>query len=85
MKKGLASEAHSRSCPHEDEFIRDSSPFGNKAVMRKRVKQSNRGASSLCADYPPRSIAWGCEPMYSMFVARYAHPCVALARRANPS
>jgi hypothetical protein len=30
-------------------------------------------------------IAWGCKPMYDMFVARYAHPCVALARRANPS
>jgi hypothetical protein len=25
---------------------------------------------------PPRGVAWGCEPMYGVVLARYAHPCV---------
>ncbi len=41
------------------------------------MTQSNTGASSICGNSPPRSIAWGCEPMYGVFVARHAHPCCA--------
>jgi hypothetical protein len=39
------------------------------------VTQNNPGASSIYGNSPPWSIAWGCEPMYGVFVARHAHPC----------
>jgi hypothetical protein len=64
----------------------DSSPLANKAGMtetERGAKQHGR-ASSTCGIHPPRRIAWGCESMYGVFVARCAHSC-ALARRANPS
>src|SRR5829696_349490 len=39
------------------------------------AKQHGR-ASSTRGIHSPRSIAWGCEPTYGVFVARHAHPCV---------
>ncbi len=51
---------------------------GVEAGMTKTERGGNQHgrASSTCGIHSPRSIAWGCEPMYGVFVARYAHPCV---------
>jgi hypothetical protein len=29
-------------------------------------------------------IAWACEPMYDVFVARHAHPCVCVSEKGKP-
>jgi hypothetical protein len=47
------------------------------------AKQLGR-ASSTCGIYSPKSIVWGYETMYGVFVARQARAC-ALGRKANPS
>src|SRR5215218_6065450 len=55
---------HSRKL--RQEFIRNCLPLANKAGMTETARgaiQHGR-ASSTCAIHPPRSIAWGCEPMY---------------------
>ena len=75
-----------KETPRPSSFIANSLPLANKAGMTETArgaKQHGR-ASSTCAIHPPRRIAWGCESMYGVFVARHAHPC-ALAKKANPS
>ena len=50
-RKGIATEAHGRGCPHEDEFRMNSSPLGNKAGMTETERaQSNKGEHSLHAE-----------------------------------
>jgi hypothetical protein len=67
-----------KSTSRPSKFIQNSSPLGNKAGMTKteRGAMQHGRASSTYGIHPPRSIAWGCEPLYDVFVARYAHPCV---------
>jgi hypothetical protein len=52
--------------------------------QRLHLALHHRPVLPLLRNSPPRSIVWGCEPMYGVFVARHAHPCAA-ARGANPS
>jgi hypothetical protein len=47
-----------KEMPKPSKLIADSSATGNKAGMKESVTQSDTGASSLCANNPPR-IAWG--------------------------
>jgi hypothetical protein len=64
-----------KETPRPSKFIADSSPLANKAGMTETARGAKQhgSASSTCGIHPPRRIAWGCESMYGVFVARYAH------------